>query len=267
MKHILLPTDFSATSIKAAFFALDHFGTGDNRYTLLNVYLKTAYRNALLPVGMNTEKVAENGLRRVERQCRQHAGKVHIAKRTSFDVLVNAVNKLHAKQPVDMVVMGTQGEGNFGRVGHHTGLLVANALPPVIAVPDQWEPARIERILLADDGMGMSNETLRPLVDIAKRTKAHVEVVHVHADAKKRKTAERSAMLFPFLSGVPHSFTSLSDSDVTRAIDRLALERKVQLVAVVRRKRSFWDRIVTGSTTKEMALHTTVPLLVLREVV
>ena len=43
MKHILLPTDFSGTSVKAAYFAMDLYGAEDARYTLLNTYLKPAH--------------------------------------------------------------------------------------------------------------------------------------------------------------------------------------------------------------------------------
>src|SRR5690606_22316073 len=77
MKNILLPTDFSETSHKAAVFAMDLFGTEGTQYTLLNTYLKQAYRNALMPLQLDTERASRNGLRRMERRCRNHAGKVH----------------------------------------------------------------------------------------------------------------------------------------------------------------------------------------------
>ena len=48
-------------------------------------------------------------------------------------------------------------------------------------------------------------------------------------------------------------------------MERAVVEKDIQLVAVLRRKRSFWERIFQSSTSKRMALHTTVPLLVLRE--
>ena len=64
MKHILLPTDFSGTSVKAAYFAMDLYGAEDARYTLLNTYLKPAYGNVLLPPMPDTERASRNGLRR-----------------------------------------------------------------------------------------------------------------------------------------------------------------------------------------------------------
>lgn len=265
MKNILLPTDFSDTSMRAAIFALDLFGTEGVQYTLLNTYLKPAYRNALIPLTVDTERSSRNGLRRMERRCRQHAGTVYIALRSSFEQLVQAVNDLDAAKPIDLVVMGTQGEGNYGRVGRNTSSVVTSALPPVIAVPAQWEPAPIAHILFADDGQAIPRASLDPLLAIARRTGAHITVLYVGSTANDPRTKEQLRKLSSSFSGIPHSFTTVEDHAVTDAMERAVVEKDIQLVAVLRRKRSFWERIFQSSTSKRMALHTTVPLLVLRE--
>lgn len=265
MKKILLPTDFSDTSIKAAMFAMDLFGTEGVHYTLLNTYLKPAYRNALLPLTVDTERASRNGLRRMERRCRKHAGKVYIAQRSSFEQLGRAINELDADKGVDFVVMGTQGEGNYGQVGRNTGAAVVDAAPPVIAVPSQWEPAPIKHILFADDGQGIALPSLAPLVSIAKRTGARITVMYVGSNTEDPRSKEHLRKLSTAFGDIKHSFTTVESAVVTEAMDRMVVEQGVQLVAVLRRKRSFWDRIFQGSTSKRMALHTTVPLLVLRE--
>lgn len=266
MKHILIPTDFSATSIKAAYFALDLFGTEDVRYTLLNTYLKTAYRNALLPLPLDTERASRNGLQRVARRCRKHAGKVFIASISTFHELARAIVGVHKDDPVDLVVMGTQGEGNYGRVGHNTTAVVTGNVPAVITVPAQWEAAPIQRILFADDGQGISRTSMAPLLDVARLADAHVTVLHVGSPSEDTRTKEQLRELLAEFAGIPHSFASVESDGITGALDRMVEERGIQLVAVVRRDRSFWERIFLGSTSKHFALHTAVPLLVLREV-
>lgn len=265
MKNILLPTDFSDTSMNAAIFALDLFGTQGANYTLLNTYLKPAYRNALIPLNLDTERASRNGLRRMERRCRNHAGTVRIALRSSFEQVVQAVNDLDAAKPVDFVVIGTQGEGNYGRVGRNASSVVTGANPPVIAVPSQWQPAPIAHILFADDGQGVTRASIEPLLDIAQRTGAHVTVLYVGLTSDDSRTKEHFQKLSTSFGKIPHSFTSVEDHAVTEVMDRMVVEKDIQLVAVLRRKRSFWDRIFQGSTSKRMVLHTTVPLLVLRE--
>ncbi len=260
MRHILLPTDFSEASFKAALFALDLFGTENVEYTFLNVYLKLAYRNALLPQGQDTERASRNGLRRVERRFRRKAGKVRVALRSSFSALVNAMEELDAANPVDLVIMGTQGEGNYGRVGRNTSAAVTSSALPVIAVPAKWEPVKLDRVLFADDGMQETGASLRPLVDIAGLTGARIIVLHVD----QGNTAGQRAMHKASLKGIPHSFRSVQGDAVVDTLERTVLEEGIDLVAVVRRKRSLWYRLFQGSTSKRMALHGIVPLLVLR---
>ncbi len=261
MKHILLPTDFSEASNKAGEFAIRLFGTDDARYTLLNVYLKLAYRNTLVPGGHDTVRASRNGLRRVERRLRRQAGKVRIALRSTFSALANAIGEVDAEKPVDVVVMGTQGEGNYGLVGRNTATAVTSASLPVIAVPAQWVPRPVDRILFADDGEANTAESLAPLLWIAKHAGAHVQVLNV--GAKEVDPAMR-ASLKAILKDVPHAFTSVGDGEVAKVLEQLTADGGVDLVAVVRRKRSFWHRLFHGSTSRRMALHTHVPLLVLR---
>ncbi|MCB0774177.1 MAG: universal stress protein [Flavobacteriales bacterium] len=265
MKNILLPTDFSGTSYNAAVFALDLFGTKDVRYTLLNVFLKPAYRNFLMSLNVDTEQASRNGLRRMERRIRKLGGTMHLALRSSFEPLDNAIGELHEAGRADLVVMGTQGEGNYGTVGHNTALAITGARVPVIAVPAQWIPGPVQRILLADDGEGMDADMVRPLVQIAKRTKAHVEVVHVRPEGTDDRYSDRKALMKTLLTDVPHDFTLLTGSKVEEALDDLAMKQGAQLVAVVRRNRGIIERLLKGSHAKRMALHTAVPLLVLRE--
>ncbi len=265
MKNILLPTDFSETSMKAAVFAFDLFGGVNVNYTLLNTYLKPAYRNALIPLNLDTERASRNGLRRVERLCRKHAGTVHIGLRSSFEQVVQAVNDLDAAKPVDFVVIGTQGEGNYGQVGRNANSLVSSANPPVIAVPSQWQPALIAHILFADDGQGISQGSMEPLLAIAQRTGAHVTILYVGSTSEDPRTKEQLRKFSTSFGDVPHSFTTVESHAVTETMERIVVEKDIQLVAVLRRKRSFWERIFQGSTSKQLALHTTVPLLVLRE--
>ena len=265
MKHILLPTDFSGTSVKAAYFAMDLYGAEDARYTLLNTYLKPAYGNVLLPPMPDTERASRNGLRRVERRCRKHEGKVYIGQVATFHELTRAVQEVHRKKPVDVVVMGTQGEGNYGRVGHNTSAVVTGGVPAVITVPAEWSSAPIKRILFADDGQGITNAGMAPLLGIAERTGAHVTVLYVGDPAEDPRTKEHLRKLSTSFGDIPHSFVTVDSDGVTGAMDRMVVERQIHLVAVVHRERSFWKRIFLASTSKRMALHATVPLLVLRE--
>lgn len=264
MKHILLPTDFSETSFKAAVFALDLFGTKDVRYTLVHTYLKPAFSHVLLPRVADTSAMAKNGLRRAERRIRKHAGKVRLAQVASTEALYTVLNELAVRKAADLVVMGTQGEGNYGLVGRNTVAAVTECVLPVIAVPAEHERERVERIMLTNDGGAMDERTLEPLRQIALASGAHIEVVQVWEGEPPERLAPGSKSVSELLHDIPHSLEVVSGGDVVGAINEQARASRIQLVAVVRRHKSFLDRIFQGSTSKRMALHTTEPLLVLR---
>lgn len=265
MNRILLPTDGSDAAFHAARFAFDLFGTDGVRYTLVHTFLKPAYRNALLPA-MDTAREAANKLRRAERRCRAHAGTVTLAKRTSPYPLAEVLNELAGQGRGELIVMGTQGEGNYGLVGSNTTAVVTGARVPVIAVPSQWRPAPVKRILLANDGGTMDAATLQPLIVIARRTGAEVVVAHVRDNiATFDERGDRRA-LSALLDGIRHSFVTVAGEDVTSTLDELARQGRIQLMAVIHRKKSFWQRLFTASKAKRMSLHTTTPLLVLPEI-
>lgn len=264
MAHILLPTDGSETAFKAATFAFDLFGTKDVRYTLVHTYLKTAYRNALLPT-VDTEREATNKLRRFERRCRKYAEQVVLAKRLSHFQLSDVLNELARETDADLIVMGTQGEGNYGLVGKNTSAVVLGADLPVITVPAQWEPGAIKKIMLANDGGRIDRATAAPLIALAERHKAEVVLAHVRNNAVSFDEAGDRTELSKVFAGVKHSFVTVLGDDVTKELNGLAQQGKVQLVAVIHRKKSFWERLFTSSKAKQMALHTTTPLLVLPE--
>jgi len=266
MKHVLLPTDFSRTALNAAKFAFDLFGIQGNKFTLVHTYLKPVFDNPLLPgLGKIPEREALNGLRRFERTCRQYAGKVVLAKKTSYGRLTDVLDRIDLDKGADFIVIGTQGEGNYGRVGSNTTDVVLGATVPVITVPSEWRPAPVQRIMFAYDGEALDRSTLTPLIELARNRNAEVVLAHVRyllPDAKDRAAKDRVDELF---ADVKHSFVTVQGSDMSSTLDQLATSGKIQLVAVVHRQVGFWKGLFHSSKAKKMALHATLPLMVLSE--
>lgn len=264
--HVLLPTDLSDTSFKAATFAFSVFGTKDNRFTLVHAHLQLAFDNAMLPaIGDAARREAVNGLRRFERRCRKLAGEAVLARKTASIQLTDALNELHRSKGAGMIVMGTQGEGNHGLVGGNTTAVVLGAHAPVITVPSHWTPASIKRIMLAHDGGVLDRNTLQPLIDLAKHTGAEVVLAHVRDNIVAFDKHADRAQVAEVLAGIAHSFVTIEGDGVAKNIDDLAREGKVQLVAVIHRQRGFWEGLFHASKARRMALHTNLPLLVLPE--
>ncbi|MGV3637349.1 MAG: universal stress protein, partial [Flavobacteriales bacterium] len=210
MLQILLPTDFSAAAFSAIQFAIDLHGTHNVRYTLVNTYFQQAFDNALLPdLSIGMRQASERGLRAVERKCRKYAPGISLAKYSSFQQLPATLNHLVAKKRAELIVMGTQGEGNYGFVGSNTKAVILGSTAPVITVPSFRTAGPIRRILLAHDGDDIDRPTLEPLITLAHRTQAHVVVTHVRDNlATFEKPMDRKAMTAA-LGRIPHSFLTV----------------------------------------------------------
>ena len=266
MATILLPTDFSNAALNAAKFAIDLFGTAGNKFILVHSYLMPSFDNALLAgLGDIPRREATNRMRRVERVLRQYATNVSIGRTVSRVALVKLLNELDESKGVDLVVMGTQGEGNYGTVGNNARSAVSDCTAPVITVPAQWKAEPVERIMLAYDGKELDRFTLSPLLELVKRLNAEIVITHVRYTVPGLELIADRKKVEEVFTGVKHSFLTVQGNDVIQTIDELATEGRIQLVAVVHRQMGFWKRLFHGSTAKRMTLHTSLPMLVLPE--
>ncbi|MBK6370541.1 MAG: universal stress protein [Flavobacteriales bacterium] len=266
MARILLPTDFSEAALNASKFAFDLFGTTGNKFTLVHTFLKPSFDNALLPsLGDFPQREAINRIRRVERKCRKYAGKVVLGRKVSTGSLVDLLNEMDQRKRVDMIVMGTQGEGNYGRVGGNTRSVVTGASAPVITVPAQWQPVQVKRIMLAYDGGHLERTAVKPLLDLAERTGAAIVIAHVRSTKPTDDVKPDRGRIKELFAGVEHSFVSVQGDDVSDTIDQLANEGRIQMVAVIHRQLGFWKGLFHSSKAKRMALHISTPLLVLSQ--
>ncbi|MBK9597535.1 MAG: universal stress protein [Flavobacteriales bacterium] len=67
------------------------------------------------------------------------------------------------------------------------------------------------------------------------------------------------------LKGIKHRYITVHGASVVDTVNDMASGGRIQLVAMIHRKRGFLDGLFHSSTAKRMALHTKLPLLVLRQ--
>lgn len=264
MTRILLPTDFSDTALKAAHFAMDLHGTSV-RYTLVNSFRAKASAEPLMPSLIQVaQKESLKGLRRVERRLRKRTEQVTLEKVSSYSLLPEALNNIAVNKGADLIVMGTQGKSSVRLFGSNSSNVIKRSLLPVITVPMHWEPEPVRRILMPMDGEDIDPTAFLPLVDLANRCGAEVLVAHVRTNKVAFAKGLDHTAIGDALKSIDHRYITVHGTDVVDTVNELAANNRFQLVAMAHRKRSFPGGLFSGSTTKQMALHTKLPLLVLR---
>ena len=268
MTHILIPTDFSEGSLHAIRFALDAFGTEGTEFILLHS-VGDVPRQPLLPEYIDDLK--RNGreeLREFADKCRalRPTERLNLVSVVDIGSVFAAIERVYKEREVHAVVLGARGKGEAELWGTQTTSVVKNSTRPVIVVPTEWKAGHIAHILYADDRAYVHKQrTLIMLVELAKRHKARITLAHVRVNMDEPLSPSEVAMHAGWFDGVEHTTLVVPGADVTERLMGLAAGGEYDMIAVLHRDLNWFDELFHGSVAKRMALHTTVPLLVLQE--
>lgn len=268
MAQILIPTDMSEGSRKAVLFALDAYGTEQSQYTLL-LSIGDVPRPTLVPefIRYVKEQAGEELERFMEGIRASFPGKtLNLHGKIENGSVYAVVERFVREHPVDMVVMGTRGEGGALKWGSNAEVMARNASGPLIVVPPEWEAEPIGKILYADDREPVNEQkTLLPLVQLAQRYGAGIEFVHVGQEVVMREPGTGVAGHGAIFQGINCTTASTVGSNVTESLALLTDSGNYGMLAVLHRRLGWLDGLFHRSVAKRMAVNTTVPVLVMHE--
>ncbi|MDJ1466210.1 universal stress protein [Xanthocytophaga flava] len=170
---------------------------------------------------------------------------------------------------IDWIVMGTKGADNKPEalVGSVTADVAQETSCPLIIVPQKvsWKP--IHTIVLASDFKETKHQLLNPLITIAQQANAQVFALHIESEATElsEEKAIEAIRLEDWLGAVSSSMHTLVHEDVQEGIDAFVHKQHADLVAVIARKHGFFASLFHRSVTRQLALYTDVPTLVIPE--
>jgi nucleotide-binding universal stress UspA family protein len=271
MAHILIPTDFSGNSLKAAQYAVQLFGVEGNTFTVLNSYmLPRGAASTMWSIDDLLAKESHEGVELFTARLREDpllANAVLVAACEHGD-LPNVVSRFNDDpDPPSLVVMGTQGASGLKEVllGSNTADVIKRGGIPVLAVP-QDTPAKLpQRIMVADDGGPVDPEATAILLKIARNTKAHVMVARVSTPDNEGQEPSGESAYAALLGDIPTSYHYLSGENVHAALNELAEKSNVDIVVVLHRQRGLFEQLFHRSTATKLAMHTHIPMLVLQQ--
>lgn len=272
MKTIILPTDGSLNAERAMRYAM-HLHSGQAIRFIIFQSVNIASYGADLPVVdvIGTEETEAILRRNTEALRKEFAHEpFEFVIKAGLGGLAPCLDELAEETDASLIVMGTKGStGLLGAViGSNAADVIANASCPVIAVPEDAGIGKPKRILFATDNKGLSSPDIaKPMLDIARDCNATVQLLHVLDEGHTIELDEAIAglQMESLLSGIPHDYLFLSDSDKALAIERHAHDNGIDMLVTVPRRNNFFDAIFHRSVTRKLALHTKVPLLVMHD--
>jgi len=273
MKVIIVPTDFSAHARNAMNYAADLALSVNASIALLHVCQLPASE---IPVAgeVLTQWVedAQKELDKLRTDILERTNgriKVYEEVKTGF-LIAELKDYCDALKPY-AVVMGTQGAGAVERFifGSSTIGAMKHLDWPLMVIPPDAQFKQIRKIGLACDMKKVEKTTpVDEIKSIVKDFGASLVVIHVNTgDDYKYGPAivDQSFLLQEMLEELHPSYRFLDGDDIEENLGEVVKQGNVDLLIVIPKKHNVINRIFHKSQTKQIAMHTHVPIMALHE--
>ena len=261
MTTVIVPVDFSATSLHAARYAaqllVGHYGV-----TML------LYHSYSKPADAGTSEDDLNALR-VELM-QDYIVKIEILAHHEDD-FVDGLERAARHRRADLVIMGITGRSALAQVffGSNTLKMAERKACPVLIVPESAPFTPIENVMLTSDFKNTHNSTpSAPIKDFLSVFNPKLHVVNVDKDHYISLTdnyeREKQELKQMFAEYKPE-FYFMRLFDVDEALNLFAEKMSIDLIIVIQKNHSFIEKLLKGSRTKTLTYHSKVPILVMHE--
>jgi nucleotide-binding universal stress UspA family protein len=277
-KKVLLPTDFSDNAWNAITYALEFFKNEVCKFYILHTYTPTFYRldymlggptySALPDTGVD---VAQAGLEEtlININLKFKNPKHKFETLSAFNTLTNEVMELTATKDFDMIVMGTQGATGAKEIflGTNTVHIIRKSKIPVLAVPAKYNFHGIKSIVFATDYIKSYSEgDLQILFHLLTMHKAKLTVLNVKEDYDLADEQQMNKeMLMRSFKKFKALFVEERGKLMPDAVHEYIAEHENELLVMMKRKHSFFERLLIQQNIDAIGFHTTVPFLAIPE--
>lgn len=267
-KKIIIPVDFSETSINAATYAVKFAE---------KLQLPCEIVHTLMPVvdiqdpGMATwdhwKDAQEIKLKKLIESLKLIA-KVKIFHSVHIGFPSDIIVDFSSKGSTQLIIMGSTGEKNvmrqvFGSVSRH---VMNHAHCPVIFVPPKAKFHSLKKIQFASNYIDEDVMVLKSVVELAN--KFHAELTFTHVGARKNGESETSKIkLDSIFQGTPYHISfdliKLYGPDVADSLAKYSKDQHMDLLILSREYYSVMSNIFRSSTSKKLQFELDIPMLVM----
>lgn len=270
LPKIIVPTDFSETAINAFNYAQSLAKEISGVIKIVHTYYPSSSDlngNVFVDPGLRAIKVEllDDFVEALNKDWigeLMHATLIDKEFRDGFPV--PSIIEVAKKSNASYIILGSTGEGEtfkkfFGSISTE---IVKQSPIPVILVPPNAEYKGFKKILYASADSELDKKCIEDVCTLAKKNNGNLHIIHVvdednGLDFNLVKMAE---------SKLPKSCVeaqTLIAEDIPNAINQYAEENDIDLIVMSSKIRNFINKIFHKSVTKKMAMHSTIPLMIL----
>lgn len=170
------------------------------------------------------------------------------------------------KYNMDLIIMGTQGNNSLRTLlfGSVTKRVASKSTVPVLAIPEiiAHELTSNNILLALDDKILENEDTFKTPRALLKALNLQVDIIHISDDDED---IPFDPFISSYLEGLIDEVVIRKGDDAVHEIKKYAEKNDVGMVMMVRRKKGFFERLLTVGNTSEEIARTNIPLMILPE--
>ncbi|MEM9548963.1 MAG: universal stress protein [Bacteroidota bacterium] len=166
----------------------------------------------------------------------------------------------------EMVIMGSTGDSGaikkwFGSVSTK---IMNEASCPVLLIPEKARYTGVNNILYAYDDIELDKTLIDQLAEFSLKLDATLHFVHVDDKEQPNPGYYLKELFQDKFPDHKIEISSMYNPEITAAIEEYSKLNSIDIIAIGTRNRPFFDRIFHKSMTREMAMHSELPILILK---
>jgi nucleotide-binding universal stress UspA family protein len=272
MRTILCPVDFSASSENAVAYVIELNKEVKAKIILLHAYETPMLYSDVAPftIQLDYKVLHDAAAQKLKSFYKKHFedGDKSVEMILQQGLPSARICEIAIEKKVDMIVMGATGTNAAERliVGSNALRVAKDAHCKVMLIPSKAKFKGLNKIVYATDLTSDNLIQARELFFLAKKFSSELMFLHIdktvmtNDDEILRTITKKTRQ---FVSYGKKSGYVCNDTDVTKGVDYFLKKHKADCLAVFHRHRNAWGSVFKTSVSKSVALHATVPVMVL----
>ena len=273
MKSFLVATDFSATSREAALYAANLAKLFGAEITLLHAYLLPTPVSEVPYMMISVEELQKDNEKLATELASSLSQQTGVTVNTLVNIGMPADEIVYQSREIgaDLIFLGMRGEntGIDKFIGSTTAAVIRKSHIPVLVIPTGNSFSAITNVTYATDfSYTMNSRCLKTMAELMKKNPAarlHVVNIQRPGEIMTAEQVSGKVWLEPTLEELSHEYHTIENSSVEAGLESFLTKTTSQMLLMVAHKHSWWERLFSGSHTREMVYKAHIPLLVLQD--
>jgi nucleotide-binding universal stress UspA family protein len=269
MKRIIVPTNFTETAWNAAKHALEYANILDAEVILLNTF-DEIYAGEIKMISLKDE-LKSTSLKKLDTLSTElkkldAAREIKIRTVSLYGNLSKILKSYVSTSGNDIIVLGTKSKKRLaGRLfGDKVSKIVENIVCPILVIPPHYNFSLSNGIACAISEFGEIDDmdvlTLTEIV--ANYYDPVLKLLHITTE----KEAYKETLVLPFseFDSLETDYVDLIGDNIPRMLENYTIQEELNCLVLLKKDRSFMEKLFHKSISSEVVSHAHIPLLILR---